>query len=127
MSTTPNSATECQRVQSEKTHDCETGRINFWGIQCRTCHEPIALGTKLDPRTADFFKFLKPGSFRCVHGHNHCYDSDDVFFFLSSARAPATGAEIQRNRANYKLVDQAEWNSGLGPPVRPGCDLRSKS
>lgn len=64
MSTTPNTATQGQLAQCEKTHACEPGRINFWGIQCRTCNKPIALGSRLDPRTADYFKFLKPGSFR---------------------------------------------------------------
>jgi hypothetical protein len=80
-------------------------RITSWGIQCRTCSEDILLGTKLDPRYGDFFGFLKPGSFRCVNGHTHNYSSDDVFFPPSSPEMPVTEGPIQKNRANYKLLD----------------------
>ncbi|MGD0942510.1 MAG: hypothetical protein ABR905_22685 [Terracidiphilus sp.] len=82
-------------------------KITNWGIQCRTCNETIVLGTKLDPRYGDFFSFLKPWSFLCVHGHTHNYDSDDVFFFQSSAEMPVTEAGIQKNRANYELFGLA--------------------
>ena len=82
-------------------------RITNWGIQCRTCGETIALGTNLDPRYDDFFSFLKPGSFRCNHDHSHTYDSDDVFFF-SSLETPVTEAGIEKNRANYQLLDSSE-------------------
>jgi hypothetical protein len=83
-------------------------RITDWGIQCRTCHETIVLGTKLDPRYGDFFKFLKPGTFHCIHGHTHSYDSDDVFFFHSPSETSAKVAEIQKNRANYFLLGSSE-------------------
>jgi len=83
-------------------------RISGWGIQCRTCNEAIVLGTKLDPRYADFFSFLKPGSFRCSNDHTHNYDSDDVFFFPPSPETPITEAEILKNRANYKLLGSSE-------------------
>jgi len=83
-------------------------RITAWGIQCRTCNETIVLGTKLDPHYGDFFSFLKPGSFRCVHGHTHNYDSDDVVFFQTSAVTPVTEAEIEKNRANYELLGSLE-------------------
>ncbi|MDR3726814.1 MAG: hypothetical protein P4K86_07225 [Terracidiphilus sp.] len=79
-------------------------RITDWGIQCRTCNEAILLGTKIDLRYADFFSFLKPGTFCCMHGHSHSYDSDDVFFFQSSSETSAKEAEIQKNRANYILL-----------------------
>lgn len=82
-------------------------RITNWGIQCRTCGETIALGTKLDPCYGDFFSFLKPGSFRCTHDHTHTYDSDDVCFFDSSHTA-VTEDGIQKNRANYHLVGSSE-------------------
>ena len=75
-------------------------RIGGWGIQCRTCNEDILLGTKSDPRFADFFSFLRPGSFQCIHGHAHSYDSDDVFFFAPTGK-PASMAEIVENRAKY--------------------------
>jgi hypothetical protein len=80
-------------------------RITPWGIQCRTCGENILLGTKDDPRYGDFFKFLRPGSFQCVKGHVHNYDSDDLYFMASSSVTPATEAEILKNRANYELLD----------------------
>ena len=83
-------------------------RITCWGIQCRTCNESIILGTKLDPRYGDFFSFLKPGSFRCDHDHTHNYDSDDVFFFESSAKVPFEEFEIRKNRANYQLLVPSE-------------------
>ena len=89
-------------------------RIGIWGIQCRTCHEGIVLGTKADLRFADFFSFLQPASFRCVHGHTHRYDSDDVFFFPSTNKTPADVAEILQNRANYLLLDSPE----ISAPVR---------
>jgi hypothetical protein len=89
-------------------------RITDWGIQCRTCSQIIILGTKLDPRFEDFFKFLRPGSFRCAHNHTHDYDSDDVFF-ASPSETPATEAEILKNRASYDL---------LGPPELPPTDER---
>jgi len=90
-------------------------RIQGWGIQCRTCFEPILLGTRLDPRFAGFFAFLKPGSFHCAHAHTHNYDSDDLYFFDSSSETPATEAEILKNRANYKLLFSTE----LAGPVDP--------
>ncbi len=83
-------------------------RVTYWGIQCRTCNETVVLGTKLDLRYADFFCFLKPGSFRCVHGHSHNYDSDDVFFLPSSSGIPITEAGIRKNRDNYKLLGSME-------------------
>jgi hypothetical protein len=89
-------------------------RIRSWGIQCRTCSEDIVLGTKSDPRYADFFSFLRPGSFRCVHGHTHTYDSDDVFFFDSSSETPANVAEILKNRANYLLLTSKAVNTLVG-------------
>jgi hypothetical protein len=106
-------STEEQLMQSEQLHTCEPGRITDWGIQCRTCNETIPLGTRLDPRFADFFAFLKPGSFRCLHGHTHTYDSDDVFFFSSSPETPVTEAGIQGNRANYELLSPPESTSWL--------------
>ena len=75
--------------------------ITSWGIQCRTCNESILLGTKLDSRYADFLSFLRPGSFRCMHGHTFNYDSDDVCFFSSFQETPETEAEMEKNRANY--------------------------
>jgi len=85
-------------------------RITGWGIQCKTCGEAIALGTKLDARYEDFFKFLKPGSFRCRHDHTHTYDSDDVCF-LDSSGSPVTEDEIVKNRANYQLLNSSELAS----------------
>jgi hypothetical protein len=81
--------------------------ISDWGIRCRTCDEPVILGSKLDPRYADFFSFLQPGSFSCVHGHTHNYDSNDVFF-ASSSDTPATEAQKAKNRALYELLSPSE-------------------
>jgi len=89
-------------------------RIMSWGIQCRTCSEDIVLGTKSDPRYADFFSFLRPGSFQCVHGHTHNYDSDDVSFFASSSETTAIIAEILKNRAYYMLLTPKELTTPLG-------------
>ena len=83
-------------------------RIGNWGIQCRTCSQNIMLGTKSDPRYGDFFSFLRPGTFQCVHGHAHTYSSDDVFFFSSSSEIFVTEAEMLRNRANYELLRSSE-------------------
>lgn len=102
-----NAKTEEKLVQGDQL-TCEPERITNWGIQCRTCYETIVFGTRLDPRYADFFKFLKPGSFCCLHDHTHNYDSDDVFFFSSSPETPVTEAVIRKNRANYKLLDSSE-------------------
>jgi len=89
-------------------------RIGSWGIQCKTCSEDIVLGTKSDPRYADFFSFLRPGSFQCTHGHTHNYESDDVFFFADPWETPAAASEILKNRANYILLTSKE----LAPPAR---------
>jgi hypothetical protein len=88
-------------------------RITTWGIRCKTCSEDIVLGTKLDPRFADFFSFLKPGSFRCLHGHTHNYDSDDVFF-VPFSEAPANEAQILENRANYELLGSMQMTNPVG-------------
>jgi len=83
-------------------------RIASWGIQCKTCDENIILGTKHDPRFADFFSFLTPGTFRCVHAHTHIYDSDDVVFFAPSSETPVTEAEILKNRAKYEFLSSKQ-------------------
>lgn len=93
--------------QREREEEKMVEKISDWGIQCRTCSETIVLGTKLDLRFADFFTFLKPGSFRCVHGHSHNYGSDDLFF-ASPLETPATEAKILKNRALYELLDTPE-------------------
>jgi len=86
----------------------ETERIASWGIQCRTCRENIVLGTKSDPRYGDFFSFLRPGCFQCIHGHAHTYDSNDVFFFSSFSETSLTEAEMLKNRANYEFLSLPE-------------------
>jgi hypothetical protein len=89
----------------------EVERITIWGIRCRTCNETIVLGTKVDPRYADFFAFLRPGAFRCGRDHSHNYDSDDVCFFESSPESPITETEIQMNRAKYQLLGSPEMTA----------------
>jgi hypothetical protein len=73
------------------------------------------LGTKLDPRYADFFAFLKPGSFRCGNNHTHTYDSDDVAFFPSSPETPISEAAMLKNRAAYELLGSSKMKPSASP------------
>ena len=98
---------QCVWMKASTKMDVLTEKLIYWGIQCRKCDETIALGIRLDPDLGDVLSFLKPGTFRCVHGHTHNYHSDDVHFF-PPPQTQITKAGILKNRANYKLLDQSE-------------------
>jgi hypothetical protein len=82
-------------------------RTVYWGIECRTCLERIPLGIRLDSELGDISSFMQPGTFRCVHGHTHNYQLDDVILFPSPGMQ-ATEAGIRKNRRNYKPLDSGE-------------------
>ena len=78
----------------------------YWGVECRTCQEQIALGIRLHPRYGRISAFLKPGTLRCAHGHRHNYYSGDLTFFQPTS--PVTDAQIEDNRSRFLWIDQPE-------------------
>jgi hypothetical protein len=75
----------------------------YWGIQCRTCMETIALGRRSDLLHGVGYVLLKPGTFKCVHGHKHTYHSDDLHFF--TPEADISEEALERNRQRYKYLE----------------------
>ncbi len=76
----------------------------YWGVLCRSCMQLVAFDVRPYRSFGPEGTNIKPGSIRCVNGHNHIYYPRDFQFFFSEVAI--SDAAMQQNREAFMVINR---------------------